>query len=57
MNLPLSSIRTVFHHFFGAPPGVRIEARRRRRSIEALHREVEKLRRRMGGSSRPVPWR
>jgi hypothetical protein len=54
MNLPLSSIRTIIHRFLSGSPGVRIEDRRWRRSLDALHRDVEGLRRRMGGSAWPV---
>ncbi|WP_158516117.1 hypothetical protein [Syntrophotalea acetylenivorans] len=54
MNLPLIPIRNLFNRFLGGPPGVRIEDRRWRRSIDALHRDVEGLRRRMGGSSWPA---
>jgi hypothetical protein len=57
MNQPLSSIRTVFHRFLSGSPGVRIEDRRWRRSLKALHRDVEGLRRRMGGSSWPLERR
>lgn len=51
MKLSLLSIRTVFHRFLEGSPGVRIEDRRWRRSLDALHRDVEGLRRRMGDPS------
>lgn len=54
MNLPLILIRTVFQRFLSGSHGVRIEERRWRRSIDALHRDVECLRRRMGCSSSPM---
>ncbi len=54
MNLSLVPIRTFLDRLLGGTPGVRIEDRRWRRSIDALHRDVDGLRRRMGGSSWPV---
>ncbi len=57
MNLPLSSIMTLLGRWLGGAPGVRIEERRWRRSIDALHRDCEGLKRRIGGSPWPVERR
>lgn len=54
MKLPLVPIRTFLNRLLGERPGVRIEDRRWRRSIDALHRDVEGVRRRMGVASWPV---
>lgn len=54
MNLPLAPISTILTRFLGDSPGVRIEARRWRRSINALHRDVEGLRRRMDNATGSV---
>ncbi|MEZ4483803.1 MAG: hypothetical protein R2864_04150 [Syntrophotaleaceae bacterium] len=50
MNLALSSLKNLLGRRLGARPGVRIEERRWRHTINALHRECEGLKRRMGGS-------
>lgn len=49
MNLLLSSITTLLGRWLGGAPGVRIEERRWQRSIDALHRDCEGLKRRIGG--------